>query len=132
MGHKFSFCKAWMTPGEMLKQDLGDMIDSIQPVKSDAGKPRPTLVPVRAIRAITAVREYGCRKYHDPDNWRKVEPQRYRDALYRHLLAYLENPHGVDEESQLPHLWHLLTNAAFLVELEWPDEPFNVEGSHES
>lgn len=122
MGHKFSFCKAWMTPAEMLKQDLGDMIDSIQPAKSDAGKPRPTLVPVKAIWAITAIREYGCKKYHDPDNWHKVDPQRYRDALYRHLLEYLEDPHGVDEESRLPHLWHLLTNAAFLAELEWPEK----------
>ena len=93
-----------------------------QEAKADAGKPRPTLVPVSAIRAIMAVREYGCQKYHDPDNWRKVDPQRYRDALYRHLLAYLEDPHGVDEESRLPNLWHLLTNAAFLAELEWPEK----------
>ena len=103
-----------------------------QTAKRDVGKPRPTLVPVKAIRAIAAVREKRCQKYGDPENWRKVEPQRYRDALYRHLLAYLEEPFGVDEESQLPHLWHLLTNAAFLTELEWPDEPLNVEDSHES
>lgn len=56
------------------------------------------------------------RKYHDPENWRSVEPQRYRDALYRHWLAYLEDPGGVDEESGLPHLWHLACNAAFLIE----------------
>lgn len=103
-----------------------------QTAKRDAGKPRPTLVPVKAIRAITAVREKGCEKYGDPENWRKVEPQRYRDALYRHLLAYLEEPFGLDEESHLPHLWHLLTNAAFLADLEWPDEPFSTEDSHES
>lgn len=93
----------------------------VQEAKADAGKPRPTLAPVKAIWAITAIREYGCKKYHDPDNWRKVDPQRYRDALYRHLLAYLEDPYGVDEESKLPHLWHLLCNAAFLVDLEWED-----------
>ena len=57
--------------------------------KADAGKPRPTLVPVSLIEAVTAVREYGTAKYHGPDNWRQVEPQRYRDALYRHWLAYL-------------------------------------------
>ena len=93
-----------------------------QTVKHDAGKLRPTLVPTKAIWAIAAVREYGVKKYGGPDGWRRVEPQRYRDALYRHLLAYLENPHGVDEESQLPHLWHLLTNAAFLADLEWPEK----------
>lgn len=89
-----------------------------QEAKADFGKPRPTLVPTSLIRAVAVVREYGCRKYKDPENWRKVEPQRYRDALYRHWLAYLENPGGVDEESGLPHLWHLATNVAFLIEME--------------
>ena len=86
--------------------------------KADTGKPRPTLVPVSLIRAVTAVREYGTAKYHDPENWRTVEPQRYRDALYRHWLAYLDNPRGVDAESGLPHLWHVACNVAFLVEME--------------
>lgn len=85
--------------------------------KSDAGKPRPTLVPVSLMEAVTAVREYGCAKYHDPENWRRVEPQRYRDALYRHWLAYLKGE-KTDPESGLPHLWHLATNAAFLIEME--------------
>ena len=85
--------------------------------KADAGKPRPTLCPVSLINAVTDIREYGCRKYHDPENWRKVEPQRYRDALYRHWLAYLGGAR-TDEESGLPHLWHMACNLAFLIELE--------------
>lgn len=88
--------------------------------KADAGKPRPTLVPVSLIRAVTAIREYGCEKYHDPDNWRKVEPQRYRDALYRHWLAYIDGEER-DEESGLPHLWHVACNVAFLIEMEGYD-----------
>lgn len=63
-----------------------------QSAKNDAEKIRPTLVPPALIEAVAAVREYGCSKYHDPDNWRRVEPQRYRDAAYRHWLAYLKNP----------------------------------------
>lgn len=86
--------------------------------KADTGKPRPTLVPTSLIRAVTAVREYGTAKYHDPENWRTVEPQRYRDALYRHWLAYLEEPNGADVESGLPHLWHVACNVAFLIEME--------------
>lgn len=93
-----------------------------QEAKSDAGKIRPTLVPTDAIRAIAKVREYGCQKYTDPENWRRVEVERYRDALYRHLLAYIDNPKSIDDESGLPHLWHLACNAAFLIELE-KDEP---------
>ena len=86
--------------------------------KADTGKPRPTLVPTSLIRAVTAVREYGTAKYHEPENWRTVEPQRYRDALYRHWLAYLEDPNGTDVESGLPHLWHVACNVAFLIEME--------------
>lgn len=57
--------------------------------KADKGKPRPTLVPVSLIKAVTA----------------------------RHWLAYLEDPASVDKESSLPHLWHLACNIAFLIEL---------------
>lgn len=85
--------------------------------KADQGKVRPTLVPASLVLAVANVREYGCRKYKDPENWRKVEPQRYRDALYRHLLAYLSGE-KYDKESGLPHLWHMACNVAFLVELE--------------
>ena len=88
-----------------------------QIAKADQGKPRPTLVPASMIHAVTAVREYGCQKYHDPENWRKVEPQRYRDALYRHWLAYLGGEQE-DAESGLPHLWHMACNLAFLIEFE--------------
>ena len=89
-----------------------------RPAKLDGGKPRPTLVPTALIKAVTEAREYGCKKYNDPENWKKVEPQRYRDALYRHWLAYLDGEE-VDVESGLPHLWHLACNAAFLIEMEW-------------
>lgn len=89
-----------------------------QEAKADAGKLRLTLVPRGIIRAVAAIREYGCEKYGDPENWRQVEPQRYRDAAYRHFMAYLDDPKGVDEESGLPHLWHLACNIAFLIEKE--------------
>lgn len=88
-----------------------------QQAKADGGKLRPTLCPIGLIEAVTAIREYGCKKYHDPDNWRNVEPQRYRDALYRHWLEYLKGE-KTDKESGLPHLWHLACNAAFLIEME--------------
>lgn len=96
---------------------IEDESDDPQEAKADGGKPRPTLVPVSLINAVTAIREFGCQKYHDPENWRKVEPQRYRDALYRHWLAYLGGE-KTDPESGMPHLWHLACNVAFLIEME--------------
>lgn len=89
-----------------------------QQAKADAGKPRLTLVPPRIIWDIAVIREFGCKKYQDPENWRKVSAQRYRDAMFLHMMAYLASPHGKDPESGLPHLWHLACNVAFLCELE--------------
>lgn len=93
-----------------------------QEAKADSGKPRLTLVPRKIIWAIARVREFGMKKYKQEDNWKRVEPVRYRNALFRHLLAYLDNPDGVDPESGLPILWHVATNAAFLIEMEWKDD----------
>lgn len=89
-----------------------------QTAKSDAGKPELTLVPRKIIFDIAAIRMYGNAKYGDPDNWKTVEIERYRDAAFRHFLAYLDDPQGVDAESGLPHLWHLACNIAFLCEME--------------
>ena len=88
--------------------------------KSDHGKAKISLVPTRIIWDIAAIREYGNNKYPEggPDNWTKVEKQRYKDAMCRHLLGYLEDAHGIDEESGFPHLWHLACNVAFLCEME--------------
>lgn len=91
---------------------------SNQEAKADAGKLQLTLVPTGIIRAIARIRLFGVAKYHDPDNWKRVEPQRYRDAAYRHWLAYLDDPGGVDAESGLPHLHHCACNLAFLIEME--------------
>ncbi len=90
-----------------------------QSLKSDAGKPRYTLLPMKLLDAVTAVREYGLRKYKDSGSWKEVDPNRYRDALWRHLVAYTEAPGSIDEESGLPHMFHVACNAAFLIELEW-------------
>lgn len=89
-----------------------------QSMKADSGKLQLTLVPRRIIRAIAVIRMFGNVKYGDPENWRQVDPERYRNAAFRHFLAYLDDPKGMDEESGLPHLWHLACNIAFLCEIE--------------
>lgn len=90
-----------------------------QRAKAGKGKPRLSLVPSEIIRGIARIREYGQKKYGDQaDHWDEVEIERYRDAAYRHLLNYIDNPKGIDAESGLPHLWHLACNIAFLCELE--------------
>lgn len=89
-----------------------------QQAKADAGKLQLTLVPRQIIREIAKIRMYGNQKYGDPENWKTVEVERYRDAAFRHFMAYLDDPLGVDDESGLPHLSHLACNIAFLCEME--------------
>lgn len=95
---------------------------SNQTVKADAGKAPISLVPMDAVWAVSWIRKYGNEKYHDPDNWIEVEPERYRDAMMRHLLRYLEDPESIDEESGYPHLWHAACNMFFLISLEYGEE----------
>lgn len=95
-----------------------DMEETNQSVKADSGKPQLTLVPRQILFDIAEIRAFGVKKYGDPDNWKKVEIQRYRDAAFRHFVAYLDDPQGKDEESGLSHLAHLACNIAFLCELE--------------
>lgn len=110
---------------EILKEQVQDFIGIVKETtdyhaKQDYGKAKLSLVPRRIIWDVAAIREYGNNKYPDggPDNWRGVEPERYRDAAYRHFLGYLDDPKSVDSESGFPHLWHLACNIAFLCEME--------------
>lgn len=89
-----------------------------QTIKADAGKPKLSLVPRQIIFDIAKVREYGLQKYGKSESWKQVDIQRYRDAAFRHFMAYLDDPQGVDAESGLSHLSHLACNIAFLSELE--------------
>lgn len=88
-----------------------------QEAKADRGKPRISLVPMQILWDVAEIREYGTKKYKDPDNWKRVEMQRYVDALLRHTLAFVEDPERLDEESGLAHYKHMACNMAFISEL---------------
>ena len=89
-----------------------------QTAKQDNGKPQYTLVPTGIIKAVEKIRAYGNEKYHDPQNWKSVESQRFWDAAVRHMVAAWDDYTAIDDESRLPHLWHVATNCAFLCEIE--------------
>lgn len=88
-------------------------------LKHDGGKPRLDLVPPEIIEAVGAVMTHGAEKYGEA-SYRQVEPKRYRAALMRHICKWMKDPHGIDEDSGLPHLWHIACNVAFLCELDNP------------
>ena len=100
--------------GEISTNDQGGQ----QQAKADQGKPHPSYVPVALIEGVMAVREYGNQKYHDPDNWKQVEPERYHQAMLRHILAAWNDPYKVDPESGLLHIQHVACNIAFLLEMK--------------
>lgn len=95
--------------------------DDDQSAKADKGKLELSLVNPELVKAVAEVRMYGTEKYGDSENWRKVEPKRYVDALYRHLLAYIEG-NEADEESGLSHLAHMACNLSFLLDKEYLKE----------
>lgn len=115
-----TICKArsYFPSKEEVEKVAEELVQEDQSIKADAGKLPITLVPREIVRNIAAVRRFGKMKYGSAENWKQVSKERYRDALCRHLLAYLDDPEAKDEESGLPALWHIATNVAFLCELE--------------
>lgn len=87
-------------------------------MKFDSAKLRYELIPHSALEGLAKVLTYGARKYK-PENWRKGEINRYVGAAYRHFEAWRAGEKN-DPESGLSHLEHLLTNVAFLIELDDP------------
>jgi hypothetical protein len=75
-------------------------------VKFDAGKVRMDLLPQDALMAVASVFTYGAIKYDDW-NWAKgMRAGRILAAFDRHKAAYLLGEAN-DEESGMPHLWHM-------------------------
>lgn len=106
----------------MSKIDVKSLDQSVtQFAKSDNGKLRISLVPTQIVRDCAEVRMYGDQKYHTPNNWVLVDKERYKDALMRHLLAFLDDEDSVDSESGIPHYKHAACNLAFLCEMKRKD-----------
>ena len=105
---------------EFIKHDLEGLNEKGDAAKYDKGKLQITLIPTEIIRAITEVRMFGAKKYK-PANWINVSKRRYKDALLRHILEYIDNEDAVDSESGLPALWHAACNIAFLIDMHRKD-----------
>lgn len=92
---------------------------------------RLSLVPARALLALSEVYNYGAEKYDDPHNWRRGYPWSWSfDAMQRHALAWWDGE-DLDPESGLSHLahvgWHALTEWTFQNEgLGTDDRPRGV------
>lgn len=89
-------------------------------IKADKGKIRWGLMPSYCLERIAEVFTYGAIKYED-DNWKYVEKERYVDALFRHIHAWMQGEKN-DKESGLHHLAHAGANILFLLWKEREEE----------
>lgn len=86
-------------------------------LRDNKGKLPWHLLPVEAMEEIVKVLQFGATKYA-PENWRKgLSWDETYDSLMRHLIAW-KRGEKVDPETGLPHMAHVLTNAAFLMSFE--------------
>lgn len=90
-------------------------------IKYDNDKPQYRLIPPKAENEFVKVLTFGAKKYA-PDNWKKIDKERYIDALGRHFNAYRRGETH-DPESGLHHLAHVMCCAAFIVEKDTPLRP---------
>jgi hypothetical protein len=83
--------------------------------KDDSGKLKYHLIPWQVLEGLASVLTFGAKKYA-PDNWKiLVDPEeRYEDAMWRHIMEYKKG-NRLDKDSKMPHLWHAITNLAFLI-----------------
>lgn len=81
--------------------------------KFDGRKLRWSLLVWEALEPVVRVLEFGCRKYAEK-NWQKVVggERRYREAAYRHLIAF-ERGEEYDKETGECHLAHALCSLMF-------------------
>lgn len=85
--------------------------------KFDTLKPRWSLVPKGVLAQVVEVLTFGAAKYSS-DNWMYVDPEKYYNALHRHIDAW-RNGEKLDEESGKHHLAHALCCLMFML---WHDD----------
>ena len=104
--------------GKDLLQKIDDTIESVmqeQAMRKNEGKPQLSYVldVMPALKDMVAVMEFGAEKY-ERNNWQKGFPKdKLLDSMLRHIDAFYSGE-DVDPESGLPHVGHIMCNAAFL------------------
>jgi hypothetical protein len=103
--------------GIKINSNFDNLIDAkwfeLAGIKETKDKLLWTLLPFKQLEYVVQVMMFGAKKY-SKDNWKNCNPEDYKEACMRHLTAYF-NEEWLDQESNLPHLAHLICNALFLL-----------------
>ena len=97
--------------------------------KEKEGKERISLVYYSFLKEVAKVREFGAKKYGNPEDWRGVVPGDYVDAAMRHL--HKSTFELCDKESSLLHLSHAATNIMFLIEKLYTEQATIINGEEQ-
>lgn len=93
-------------------------MDKQKHCKQTVGKLRMDFIPPKSLIAISKVREFGVAKYKDAWAWKQVVTQdELITAIQRHTLK-IQLGEQLDDESGLPHTWHIACTAAMITELD--------------
>ncbi len=106
---------------------MKDVLTASDFVKKDKGKLQWSMLPFEQMEDVVKVLMNGAEKY-SRDNWQKCDdPNRYVDALFRHIVAYQNGEKNDTGEGGdgLPHLAHAVCNCLFLM---WFDSHRTKEG----
>ena len=98
--------------------------------KNDEGKLQWSLLPFAQLESTVKVLMKGAEKY-SRDNWKNCDDiNRYKDALMRHVTAYIEGKE-IDSKAEggddLPHLAHAVCNCLFLMYFDEMEDKKYVE-----
>ena len=85
-------------------------------MKDQNKKNKYSILPIKMLEALSEVLTFGAEKY-SPDNYKDEPVEGYIDSMFRHYVAW-KNGEYYDDESGLPHLYHMFANAGFIVCLE--------------
>ena len=96
-------------------------------LKKQGEKIEFTHFPIELIlEALGKVTSYGAKKY-SPDNYKNEEIDSYVNSFFRHFIAWRRGE-KIDE-SGVPHVYHMLTNIAFILCIE---EEKNIQAKYYS
>ena len=90
-------------------------------IRKNESKPRYDLISFKALHLVARVATMGAAK-HGENDWREgpdpLTSSQAFGAMMRHIQRLIDEPDGLDNESHLPHIAHVIWNAMAIAEIQ--------------